>query len=186
MLCWRRGRSIAFAKRDADAMPLKDFIASLSRSGGPVRTPGTAVYLTKQSEVVPAALALNLKHNGVVHQHVVLLQVITDRTPRVAEENRVRVKELPSGFREVELHFGFAEKPDVPTALALHHEEVGCDPDIASFFLGRENPVPSLQPDLPRWQERVYAFMTRNAVSAPDYFLIPPPRVIELGTKVEM
>lgn len=56
----------------------------------------------------------------------------------------------------------------------------------SSFFLGRETPVPSLSPDLPRWQERIYAFLTRNAVSAPDYFLIPPQRVVELGTKIEM
>jgi KUP system potassium uptake protein len=63
---------------------------------------------------------------------------------------------------------------------------MGCDPASSSFFLGRETPVPSLRPDLPRWQERVYAFLTRNAVSAPDYFLIPPQRVVELGTKIEM
>jgi KUP system potassium uptake protein len=186
MLCWRRGRAIAFARRDADAVSLNDFIAGLSHSDGPVRMHGTAVYLTKQSEVVPAALALNLKHNGVVHEHVVLLQVVTDRTPRVAETGRIHVDDLPAGFRKVELHFGFAEKPDVPAAFAFHHEELGFEPDTASFFLGRENPVPSLRPDLPRWQERIYAFMTRNAVSAPDYFLIPPQRVIELGTKVEM
>ena len=30
---------------------------------------------------------------------------------------------------------------------------------------------------------RVY---DRNAVSAPDYFLIPSTRVVELGTRVEM
>ena len=54
------------------------------------------------------------------------------------------------------------------------------------FFLGREVPVPSLQPEVPLWQERIYAFMVRNAVSAPDYFLIPPQRVIELGTRVEI
>jgi KUP system potassium uptake protein len=29
-------------------------------------------------------------------------------------------------------------------------------------------------------------FMTRNAVRAPDYFLIPPQQVVELGTKVEL
>ena len=121
-----------------------------------------------------------------VHEHVLLLRVITDRAPRVQETERVRVEELSSGFRKVEIHFGFAEKPDVPAALAAHHEAVGCDPATSSFFLGREDPVPSLRPDLPRWQERIYAFMTRNAVRAPDYFLIPPQRVVELGTKVEM
>jgi len=39
---------------------------------------------------------------------------------------------------------------------------------------------------VPLWQERIYAFMVRNAVSAPDYFLIAPQRVVELGTKVEI
>jgi KUP system potassium uptake protein len=56
----------------------------------------------------------------------------------------------------------------------------------ALLVLGREVPVPSLQPELPLWQERIYAFMVRNAVSAPDYFLIPSQRVVELGTRVEI
>jgi KUP system potassium uptake protein len=186
MLSWRRGRAVAFAKRDADAQALGTFIEGLTGANAPTRMPGTAVYLTKQSENVPAALSLNLKHNGVVHTHVVLLKVTTDRVPRVPEAERVQVEDMPNGFRNVEMHFGFAEKPDVPAALAAHHEAVGCDPATSSFFLGREDPVPSLRPDLPRWQERIYAFMTRNAVRAPDYFLIPPQRVVELGTKVEM
>ena len=84
------------------------------------------------------------------------------------------------------LVFGFAEKPDVPAALRLHPEALGCDPDEASFFLGRETPVPSLRPHLTGWQQRLYAFKTRNAVAAPDYFLIPSARVVELGTRVEM
>ena len=86
----------------------------------------------------------------------------------------------------MEMRFGFAEKPNVPAALAAHRDSIGCDPTTASFFLGREDPVPSLRPELPRWQERIYAFMTRNAVRAPDYFLIPPRQVVELGTKVEL
>ncbi len=186
MLSWRRGRAIAFAKRDADSQPLEAFLAGLGQPGAPVRRPGTAVYLAKQWETVPAALALNLKHNGVLHDHVLLLRVVTARSPHVAEADRLTVTDLPHGFREVELRFGFAEKPDVPAALAAHRDAVVCDPDTASFFLGRETPVPSLRPDLPRWQERIYAFMTRNAVRAPDYFQIPPQRVVELGTKVEM
>ena len=105
---------------------------------------------------------------------------------RVDEENRVKVTLLSSGFRLVWLVFGFAEKPDVPAAQRLHPQALECDPDEASFFLGRETPVPSLRPELSAWQERLYAFMTRNAVAAPDYFLIPPPRVVELGTRVEM
>jgi KUP system potassium uptake protein len=186
MLIWRRGRAVALAHRAADAMPLDAFIASLDEPGAPVRVPGTAVYLTTQRDLVPSALALNLKHNGVLHERVVLLKVTTERAPRVTESARVVVEELSKAIRLVELRFGFAEKPDVPAALRTHADEVGCDPATASFFLGREVPVPSLQPEVPVWQERIYAFMVRNAVSAPDYFLIPSQRVIELGTRVEI
>ena len=186
MLTWRRGRAIAFARRDEDAVSVNAFIAALGHADAPVRMRGTAIYLTSQSENVPAALGLNVKHNGVVHERVLLLKVVTDRIPLVAEADRLHVESLGQGFRRVELHFGFGEKPDVSAALALHNEAIGCDPAAASFFLGRETPVPSLRPDLPRWQERLYAFLTRNSVSASDYFLIPAPRVVELGTRVEM
>jgi KUP system potassium uptake protein len=104
----------------------------------------------------------------------------------VAEEKRVLVETLAAGIVHVTIHFGFAEKPDVLAALEAHAHEVRFVASEASFFLGREVPVPSLRPELPAWQERLYAFMTRNAVSAPDYFLIPPLQVVELGTKVEL
>jgi KUP system potassium uptake protein len=186
MLVWRKGRRVAFERRDENAVSLTSFIAGLDQPGAPERMNGTAVYLTKETDIVPAALALNVKHNGIVHKHVVLLKVTTERTPRVDEENRVKVTPLPAGFRLLWLVFGFAEKPDVPAALRLHPEALECNPDEASFFLGRETPVPSLRPDLSAWQERLYAFMTRNAVAASDYFLISPTRVVELGTRVEM
>ncbi len=135
--------------------------------------PGTAIYLTLLDDVVPSALALNLQHNGVLHERVVLLRVRTERTPRVPENQRLTITRLADRFWRDELAFGFGEKPDVPRALAAHRDELGFDPSTASYFLGRETPVPSLHPDVPRWQEAIYAFLTRNATRAPDYFLIP-------------
>jgi KUP system potassium uptake protein len=186
MLTWRRGRGVALARREKDAVSLDEFGANLARTTAPQRVPGIAVYLTAQRDVVPAALALNLKHNHVLHDLVVLLKVVTERSPRVREEHRVSVELLTLGLRLIVLHFGFAEKPDVLAALKQHAGAVGFDAERASFFLGREVPVPSLRPEIPLWQERIYAFLTRNAVRAPDYFLIPTPQVVELGTKVEL
>ncbi len=186
MLTWRKGRAVAFERRDENAVTMTDFIAGLDRPDAPVRMHGTAFYLTKQTEIVPAALALNVRHNGVVHERVVMLKVTTERVPRVSESERLKVEPLQSGFSLAWLMFGFAEKPDVMAALRLHRDAVGVDPDKASFFIGREKPVPSLRPELSRWQEALYAFMARNAVRSPDYYRIPPPRVVELGTQVEM
>jgi KUP system potassium uptake protein len=186
MLCWRRGRTVALARREEDAIVLDDFIGNLSGTKGPQRVSGIAIYLTARRDIVPSALALNLKHNRVLHEFIVILKVATERAPRLPEQDRVSVEKLPAGFEQVTLHFGFAEKPDVLAALRRHADKVGFDVAEASFFLGREVPVPSLRPDVPVWVERLYAFMTRNAVRAPDYFLIPAPQVVELGTKVEL
>ena len=68
-------------------------------------------------DIVPAALSLNLKHNGVLHDTLVLLKVTTERIPRVDESDRVTAEPISPAIRWVELHFGFAEKPDVPAAL---------------------------------------------------------------------
>ena len=134
MLVWRKGRRVAFERRDQNAIDLATFIASLDQPGAPERMSGTAVYLTKETDIVPAALELNVKHNGIVHRHVVLLKVTTEHSPRVAEANRVKVTSLPSGFRLLWLVFGFAEKPDVPAALRLHPDVLGCDPGPGLLF----------------------------------------------------
>jgi len=36
------------------------------------------------------------------------------------------------------------------------------------------------------WRERVFSFMARNAQQATAYFRIPPDRVIEVGSQVEL
>src|SRR5215213_4812303 len=88
MLLWRRGRAVLLARRDEGAPTLDAFFAGLDAPGAPARVPGTAVYLTGQREVVPAALALNLRHNGVLHERAVLLHVLAERVPRIPEAAR--------------------------------------------------------------------------------------------------
>jgi K+ transporter len=51
---------------------------------------------------------------------------------------------------------------------------------------GRFSMLAFLRPGIVIWREKLYAFMTRNAVSAWEYFQIPPKRVVELGTQVEL
>lgn len=186
MLTWRRGREVALARREEDAIKLETFLVKLDKPNHLIRVPGTAVYLTTRQDVMPAALALNLKHNGVLHASLIFLKVSTARIPRVAEHDRMTCNALAPHVQQVELKFGFAEKPEVLAALKAHASVLGEDISTASFFLGREVPIPALRPDVPLWQEQLYAFMTRNAVRAPDYFLIPPTSVVELGTKVEL
>ena len=185
MMTWQRGRKIALARLGEDNVPLSQFLDCLDPER-PARVSGTAVYLTSRRDTVPSALALNLRHNKVLHERVVLLNIESKRMPYVDESERVHVHALPKGFWGVTLLFGFAEKPDMLAALARHADVFRLDIEETSFFLGKEVPVPSMRPDLPLWQAALYTFLARNAVSAPEYFLIPTPQVAELGTRVEL
>ena len=63
--------------------------------------PGTAIFLTSDPDVAPAALLHNLKHNKVLHEQNVILNVRTADIPRVDDEDRVRIERLSDDFRRV-------------------------------------------------------------------------------------
>ncbi len=71
-------------------MPLEALLRSLEKKP-PHIVPGTAVFLTSDPAFAPTALMHNLKHNKVLHEHNVILTIVTADTPRVAEEDRVTI-----------------------------------------------------------------------------------------------
>jgi KUP system potassium uptake protein len=185
MSTWHRGRQIILDRISEDNLPLDRFIAQLDPTALP-RVKGTAVYLAARRDTVPYSLNDNLRHNKVLHERVILLTVVTERMPHVPAAERVTLRQLGKGVARLTVRFGFAEQPALPPVLVAHARELAIDLKEASFFVGREVPVPAVHPPLARWRERLFVFMTRNAVSASDYFQIPPRRVVELGTQVEV
>jgi KUP system potassium uptake protein len=185
MSTWRRGRQLLLERTSEDNPPLAQFIAELDPAQMP-RVRGTAIYLASRRDTLPYAMTDNLRHNKVLHERVVILTVMTERVPSVAEAERVEMQDLGKGIWRMIVRFGFAERPALPPVLAAHAADFSIDLAETSFFVGRELPVPSLQPGIAIWREKLYAFMTRNAVAAWDFFQIPPKRVIEVGTQVEL
>ncbi len=184
MSTWRRGRELILQRISEDNVPIVRFLSE--RAPSLPRVTGTGIYLASRRDKVPYALADNVRHNKVLHERAALLTVVTERIPTVTEDARMEVEDLGLGFSRVVLHFGFAERPDVPAALEAHGEQYPIDMADASFFVGRELPIPTMRPDLALWREHLFTFMTRNAVGASSYFNIPPKRVVELGVQVEL
>jgi KUP system potassium uptake protein len=185
MSTWRRGRQIILERMSEDNLPLDRFIANLNPEAYP-RVKGTAIYLAARHDAVPYALTDNLRHNQVLHQRIFLLTVITERAPHVPDTEGVTLEQLGKGIARLTVHLGFADSPALPPVLEANYDRLQINVNESSFFLGRETPVPTTRPDLSLWREKLFAFMTRNAVSASDYFQIPPKRVVELGTQVEL
>jgi KUP system potassium uptake protein len=183
---WRTGRRLVRMQLASEAVPLASFLTTCDEAPE-ARVSGTAVFLTTQREDVPLTLLRNLKHNKVLHRTVLLVHVVTENIPRVAGADRIQARDLGSGFWQIEAHFGFAQTPNV--ARELQRAEIPVlklDPSDISFFVGRANVKPSSRPGMARWRERVYSALARVATRSPDFFRIPPDRVIELGTEVEI
>ena len=184
ILTWRRGTGILINKTRRTEVPLDTLFRNLEKKP-PHIVPGTAVFLTSDPEFAPTALLHNLKHNKVLHEHNVILTVVTADTPRVPEEDRVQITPLSTHFSRVSLKFGYMEQPNVPKALAIARKH-GWQFDImsTSFFLSRRSLRPSPQSGMPTWQDRLFIALARSASDATDFFQIPTGRVVEVGTQV--
>lgn len=186
MLTWKRGRELVAIQLDEGGFSEEQFLNRVT-DNHPPRVPGTAVFLTAASAGIPNALLHNLKHNKVLHARVILLTIQNEEVPRVRPSERASVNHIQKGFWRVVLRYGFMETPDIPPALNdLRRFGLALDPMETSFFLGRDNVVAGPRPGLPAWRRKIFVWLSRNGESAPNFFRLPPNRVVELGTQVEI
>jgi KUP system potassium uptake protein len=187
MTTWRRGRELVVREIKQGGLALVPFIESISEHP-PLRVPGTAAFLTANQNSVPHALLHNLKHNKVLHERNVMLTVEILETPVADADERIHLTQMDGQFYGLELRFGFAEDPNIPLALSRCAKS-GLPFDLmdTTFFLSRENVVADKRrPGMALWRDRLFAFMSRNALPATAFFQIPGNRLIELGTQVEI
>ncbi|WP_329742464.1 potassium transporter Kup [Dyella sp. A6] len=187
MTTWRRGRELVIREIKQGGLALAPFIENISEHP-PLRVPGTAVFLTANQESVPHALLHNLKHNKVLHERNVLLTVEVLETPIAEADERIHIDDLGGEFYGLGLRFGFAEDPNVPLALA-QCARTGLPFDMmdTTFFLSRDNIVADKgRPGMALWRDKLFAFLSRNALPATAFFQIPGNRLIELGAQVEI
>ena len=186
MLTWRDGRGILAEKRKEDALDLSSFLEAVFLSP-PTRVEGTAVFLTTGKGSVPNAMLHNLKHNKVLHQQNLFVNVQNHEVPWIDASERLEITPLGNDCWQVVIHYGFKDDPDVPGALT-HLRGMGCEvsPMTTSYFLSRDSIVPTIGTGMAQWREKLFAQMHLNASSAADFLNLPSNSVVELGSKIEI
>jgi len=184
MWTWARGTQQLFDRSRKIAVPLAEFIPRIEGSSAH-RVPGAAVFLTSDVSATPPALLHNLKHNHVLHEHIIVLTVETRDVPHMREDERAVIDHLSDRFERVSLRFGFMESPNINRALALCRKQgLQFEGMKTSFFLGRRKLVAKAEIGMPIWQDHLYIFMSRMAADPSDFYHLPRDRVIELGSQV--
>ena len=184
MYTWMRGRRVALQKNSEQGVPM-DTLAAAMAARPPTLVDGVAVFLTQNPEVAPSALLHNLKHNKALHRSNVLLSVTTEPRPHVPPEERLRVEPINDRFSRASLRYGYMDAVHVPNDLA-QGDPVFNKRGGASFFVGRNAIRRASAPSLPKWMMLLFSFLYRNAADPTAYFSIPPNRVVELGTQIEL
>ena len=185
MTTWKRGRAHLRSILAERSLPVADLIESLERSRT-VRVPGTAVFMTSESQGTPVVLLHHLKHNKVLHNQVLLLSIIVRGEPEVPASERIVVEDLTSGIYRVKAFYGFMQTPNVEEIRARCVEAgVRTRRMETTYYLGREQLIPIGGSGMARWRKKVFSVMARNAQPATQYFGIPPNRVVELGAQIE-
>ena len=183
---WAKGRTLMRNRLAEAALPLPVFIKSTAASVHRVR--GTSVFLSTSPDSIPAALLHNLKHNQVLHERVLILTVKVEDVPHVSAARRVEVDDATHGFYRVVLHYGFMEEVDIPRDLAgIKTCGEPFNMMSTSFFLGRQKLIAAKKErGMALWREKLFAWMLKNSESAMEFFKLPPNRVVELGSQLQI
>ncbi len=187
MITWIDGSRFLFKQISNATIPLKDFIASLP-SLKFTRVSGTGIFLVRTTGDTPHALLRNFKHNHVLHERVIILNITTKDVPRVPRKDRFRVVDLGDNFLLVEAVYGFMELPSIPLLMRQCVEEGRLQIDMGdtSFFVSRTTLIPDPHVGLPLWQAVIYKWLHVNSVRMHDFYRIPTNKVLEIGIQMRL
>jgi KUP system potassium uptake protein len=186
MQTWQAGRASVLARLVREQKPVRDFLDELKRDP-PVQVAGTAIFLDAKASGIPRALLNNIKFNRVIHERVVLLTIVTREQPRIAEAKRLTVTPVCQGIVRIVAQVGFMEKPNILEILRdAEAYGVPYDPERTTFFLSREELLAGQRSDLPALRRAAFMQMARSAQIIADYYGLPPSRVVEIGTRIEI
>lgn len=190
MTTWQRGRALVTERRDAMEGPLREFVIGLRHRREIGVVDGTAVFLSRSDATAPLALRANVDANHVRHEFVVVASVQVETVPRVADDDRLTIDDLGDrgdGICHVAIRYGYAETPDVPTALAAltpEQTEGRLDLENATYFLSKITLRQGKAPGLARWRKRLFVATSHITSDAAEHFGLPSDRTVILGSHV--
>ena len=186
LMTWKQGRELTFAKLQQDTLPLDLFVQSIGDQANWVE--GEAVFLTGTPTVVPHAMLHNMKHNKVLHQKNIILTVKIQDVPYVEESDRFHVETMNQHFYRLELYYGFKDEMNIPQALEAVYQAIDLEYNLMqiSFFVSRERIISTVGDGMAPWREKLFISMQRNTSPVSDFYQIPPNRVVELGSQIEI
>ncbi|MBL9202817.1 MAG: KUP/HAK/KT family potassium transporter [Opitutaceae bacterium] len=186
MATWKTGKFEIFRRVYGNEVT-EDELCRIASSSHIVRVRGTGVFMAGNPHGTPLVLLHHVKSNKMLHETVVILSIMTQDVPYVPEGERLQVRELGEGVWRALANYGYMESPDV-TELAeqIRARGVPLKTSEATYYFNREMIITGGDAKMWEWQKRFYAFLSRNARQARDYYHLPHSQIIEIGMPLQL
>ena len=188
MLIWSKGRTLVVEQYTHRFASMEEAVPRLLQRIV-ARTPGLGVFMASSPTHVPPIMMHLVERERVLHEQVLLLTVITEPVPEVAEERHLQISHHGNGIHRAVVTYGFMQEPDVPAVVkeVILRAELGAlKPDDITYYLGRETVLATDSGSMKRFAESIFSYLQRNAVTADKHFKIPPKQVIEIGIQLDL
>lgn len=179
MVTWRHGMRMLIARRKKITIGWADVRAT-------VTVPGTAIYLHLNHDTPPSALETNVRFNQALHEHIIIVRVVTASWPRVLRSQRVTIdKVMGDGqITFVTLTYGFFESPDVPATLPLLWRAGVAVDDKPVYFTGRMSLIDGPNREMNKLRKKLFFFLYRTQAQPVSYFRLPATRTVNYTTRL--
>jgi KUP system potassium uptake protein len=186
MTTWKLGKSEIFRRIYANEVT-EDELNNIASSSRIVRVRGTGVFMAGNPTGTPLVLLHHVKANRVLQETVVLLSVTTEEVPSIQDSVRFTVREIGHGVWRAIGRYGYMESPDVANLMEkVRAAGVPLKLDEATYYFNREMIITGGDTRMFDWQKFFYAFLSRNARQARDYYQLPPSQIIEVGLPIQL
>lgn len=186
MHTWKTGKHEIFRRVYANEITEAE-LCDIAASKHIQRVRGTGIFMAGNPRGTPLVLLHHVKSNKVLHETIVLLSVLTEEVPFVTDTERLEVREIGQGVWRAVAKYGYMESPDVASLVhRIRDAGVPLKPSEATYYFNREMIMTGGEARMWEWQKYLYAFLSRNARQARDYYQLPPMQIIEIGLPIQL
>jgi KUP system potassium uptake protein len=184
MTTWRRGSTLLMEQFNNISSTIASFIGKVTAEKV-LRIPQTGVFLTERLIHTPLALQKLVHHTGVLYEQVLLVTVLIEEVPTVAQSERIEITDFDTGFYQVVLHYGFMQGINIPSELAqIKEHNLNLDTSKIQYIIGHVEIVPGRKlKGMASWRDSLFEYMARNTQDITATYQLPDKQTMIIGLK---